>query len=208
MKKYLIILHCFAFLLTLTGNEVFFVPGWRTGDSSRAGCVRIMRDIYPGYDIFVKSWNSRVALTDAVKNAEVHAEKLKKELAAMPEARRKGLVLVGHSLGAAVVLEILSHLAENDMKVAEAVLLGTPVAADDPRLLRAMDAVIGKCYNVAFGGDTLLKFLYSFTASGEPLGVGGSKIKHPRFVDCIVKNAPDVTNHFAYKYLEALDRVK
>ncbi|MBO5823202.1 MAG: DUF726 domain-containing protein [Lentisphaeria bacterium] len=207
MKKYLTI-YCFALLLSLAGKEVFFVPGWRTGDSSRAGCVRIMRDIWPGYDISVKSWNSMTALADAVDNAAVKAEELKKELAAMPESRRKNLVLAGHSLGAAVVLDVLDYLAANNMTVAEAALLGTPVAADDPKLLRAVNAVYGKCFNVAFSGDTLLKFLYSFKASGLPLGVGGSKIKHPRFVDHIVKNAPDLTNHFAYKYLEALDRIK
>lgn len=207
MKKYLII-YCFAFLLSLSGNEVFFVPGWRTGNSSRAGCVRIMRDVWPGYDISVKSWESKTALADAVDNAAVKAEELKKELAAMPEARRKNLVLAGHSLGAAVVLDVLVFLAENNMKIAEAALLGAPVAADDPKLLKAMDAVQGKCFNVAFTGDTLLKFLYSFKASGLPLGVGGSRIKHPRFIDHMVKNAPDLTNHFAYKYLEELDRIK
>ncbi len=206
MKKYLTI-YCFALLLSLAGKEVFFVPGWRTGDSSRAGCVRIMRDIWPGYDIHVKSWDSNTALADAVDNAGIKAEELKKELAAMPEARRKNLVLAGHSLGAAVVLDVLDYLAANNMSVAEAALLGTPVAADDPKLLRAVNAVRGKCFNVAFSGDTLLKFLYSFKASGLPLGVGGSKIKHPCLVDHVVNNAPDFTNHFAYKYLEVLDTV-
>ena len=90
----------------VSGKEVFFVPGWRTGDSSRAGCVRIMRDIWPGYDISVKSWNSNVALTDAIKNAEHCADLLKKEISAMPEARRKNLILAGHSLGGAVVLDV------------------------------------------------------------------------------------------------------
>lgn len=206
MKKYLF--YFISILLcTASGKEVFFVPGWRTGNSSRAGCVRIMRDIYPGYDIDVKSWNSHVALTDAVKNAEICAQKLKKEISAMPESRRKELVLVGHSLGAAVVLDVLDHLAANRLKIAGAALLGTPVASDDPRLPRAMAAVAERCYNVAFAGDTLLQFLYSFNAPGKPLGVGGSCFKHPRFVEHIEKNEPDLTNHFAYKYLEVLDKV-
>ena len=191
----------------VSGKEVFFVPGWRTGDSSRAGCVRIMRDIWPGYDISVKSWNSNVALTDAIKNAEHCADLLKKEISAMPEARRKNLILAGHSLGGAVVLDVLDHLAKNKMKIAGAALLGTPAAADDPRLSKIMDALDGRCYNVAFAGDTLLQFLYSFNAQGKPLGVGGSRFKHPRFVEHVEKNEPDLTNHFAYKYLEVLDRV-
>ena len=191
----------------VSGKEVFFVPGWRTGDSSRAGCVRIMRDIWPGYDISVKSWNSNVALTDAIKNAEHCADLLKKGISAMPEARRKNLILAGHSLGGAVVLDVLDHLAKNKMKISGAALLGTPAAADDPRLPQIMAALDGRCYNVAFAGDTLLQFLYSFNAQGKPLGVGGSSFKHPRFVEHVEKNEPDLTNHFAYKYLEVLDRV-
>ena len=191
----------------LGAKEVFFVPGWRTGYSNRAGCVRIMRDIHPGYKITVKSWNSRVALTDAVKNAEICAEQLKKEICAMPDEQRKQLILIGHSLGAAVVLDILDHLAKNKMTIHSAALLGTPVAADDPRLARGIEAVETRCYNVAFSGDTLLKFLYSFNAPGLPMGVGGSSFKHPRFVEYIEKNEPDLTNHFAYKYLEVLDKV-
>lgn len=125
----------------------------------------------------------------------------------MPESRRKNLILAGHSLGGAVVLDVLDHLAKNKMKIAGAALLGTPAAADDPRLSKIMDALTGNCYNVAFAGDTLLQFLYSFNAQGKPLGVGGSSFKHPRFVEHVEKNEPDLTNHFAYKYLEVLDRV-
>ncbi len=206
MKKLFILLLLIG-IFAVNAAEVFFVPGWRTGDSSRAGCVRIMRDIWPGYDISVKSWNSRVALTDAIKNAEHCADLLKKEISSMPESRRKNLILAGHSLGGAVVLDVLDHLAKNKMKIAGAALLGTPAAADDPRLSKIMDALTGNCYNVAFAGDTLLQFLYSFNAQGKPLGVGGSSFKHPRFVEHIEKNEPDLTNHFAYKYLEVLDRV-
>ncbi len=201
-----VLLIC-VMMFHLGAKEVFFVPGWRTGNSSRAGCVRIMRDIYPGYDITIKSWNSRVALTDAVKNAEFCAKQLKKEITSMPEARRKQLILVGHSLGSAVVLDVLDCLAHHKMKISGAALLGTPVAADDPRLARGIEAVEKRCYNVAFSGDTLLQFLYSFTSSGKPMGIGGSNFKHPRFVEHIEKNEPALTNHFAYKYLEVLDRV-
>ena len=201
-----VLLIC-VMMFHLGAKEVFFVPGWRTGNSSRAGCVRIMRDIYPGYDITIKSWNSRVALTNAVKNAEFCAEQLKKEITSMPEARRKQLILVGHSLGSAVVLDVLDCLAHHKMKISGAALLGTPVAADDPRLARGIEAVEKRCYNVAFSGDTLLQFLYSFTSSGKPMGIGGCNFKHPRFVEHIEKNEPDLTNHFAYKYLEVLDKV-
>ena len=125
----------------------------------------------------------------------------------MPEERRKQLILVGHSLGAAVVLDILDHLAKNKMTVYAAALLGTPAAADDPRLARGIEAVESRCYSVAFSGDTLLTFLYSFNTPGLPMGVGGSTFKHPRFIEHIEKNAPDLTNHFAYRYLEVLDGV-
>lgn len=206
MKNCFLLLALLTFFLSSAG-EVFFVPGWRTGDSNRAGCVRIMRDIWPGMEITVKSWKSLVGLSEARKNAAQYSKVLLNEILQMPESRRKELVLAGHSLGAAIVLEVLNELEKRDISIGSAALLGAPVANDDPGILRGLNAVRGYCYNVAFTGDGILRTLYPLTESGSPLGTSGWKYFHPRMVESIVEQSFSFYHHYAYLYLEELDRL-
>ena len=188
-------------------DEVFFVPGWRTGNSSRAGCVRIINDIWPKVPVTVKSWDSLVSLEEAKQNAATYTGTLLKEILNMPAERRRELILTGHSLGAVIVLEILSELAERKMQIKEAALLGAPVPNNDPAIFRALDAVQKHCYNVAFSGDGVLRLLCPLSGTDEPLGVAGWKFSHPRFIESVVNRPFSLYNHFAYRYLEELDRL-
>ena len=119
----------------------------------------------------------------------------------MPETRRKQLILVGHSLGAAIVLDILDYLAEHDMKISEAALLGAPVPDDALSVFRAFSAVEKRLSNVAFSGDAILKLFYPWHL-GKPLGIAGWRYAHPRFAQTVVKPEFSFTNHYAYIYLE------
>ena len=195
------------FVSVCSAGEVFFVPGWRTGNSSRAGCVRIINDIWPGMPVAVKSWDSMVTLEEAKQNAAAYTGVLLKEILDMPESRRRELILAGHSLGAVIVLEILDELAERKMQIKEAALLGTPVANDDPRIFRVLNAVRNCCYNVAFSGDGVLKLLCPLSGTDEPLGVAGWKFSHPRLIESKLSQPFSLYNHFAYRYLEELDRL-
>ena len=206
MKNFVTSLLLLCAMLSHAG-EVFFVPGWRTGNSARAGCVRIMRDIWPGVPITVKSWKSMVTLEEAKQNAAAYTGVLLKEILDMPESRRRELILAGHSLGAVIVLEILDELAERRMQIREAALLGTPVANDDPRIFRALSATRNCCYNVAFSGDGVLKLLCPLSGTGKPLGVSGWKFSHPHLIESKVSQPFSLYNHFAYRYLEELDRL-
>lgn len=200
MKKFLIT-SVLSVMTLLPGAELFFVPGWRTGYSSRAGCVRIMKYIWPECRITVKSWNSKVPLDEAQENAVQYSAQLKAEILAMPENRRRELVLVGHSIGAAIVLDILDMLASRDLTIKEAVLLGAPVPDDDRRIFRAAAAVRGFISITSFRGDAILKLFYPWF-SGKPLGTAGWRFKHPKVFQLITKPEFSFTNHYAYIYLE------
>ena len=204
MKRLLTLLFISMFLCS-GGAEVFFVPGWRTGYSARAVCVRIMHDIWPGIPVKVKSWNSLVSLNEAKVNAENYTGTLLSEILAMPDARRRELILAGHSIGAVIVLEILKELDKRDLKIHSAALLGAPVANDDPGIFRALNAVRGICCNIAFSGDGVLRVFYPFSGSGDALGVAGWQYKHPRFIERCVKQPFSFYHHYAYRYLEELD---
>lgn len=202
-----VILFILFFVSVCSAGEVFFVPGWRTGNSSRAGCVRIIHDIWPGMPVTVKSWDSLVSLEEAKQNAATYTGALLKEILAMPAERRRELILTGHSLGAVIVLDILNELAERKMQIKAAALLGAPVPNNDPVIFRALDVVQKYCYNVAFTGDGVLRLLCPLSGTGEPLGVRGWQFSHPRFVESVVTQPFSLYNHFAYRYLEELDRL-
>ena len=206
MKNFVTSLLLLCAMLSHAG-EVFFVPGWRTGNSSRVGCVRIINDIWPGMPVTVKSWDSLVTLEEAKQNAATYTGTLLKEILDMPAERRRELILAGHSLGAVIVLEILDELAGRKMQIKEAALLGAPVPNNDPVIFRALDAVQKYCYNVAFTGDGVLRLLCPLSGTAEPLGVNGWKFSHPRFVESVVTLPFSLYNHFAYRYLEELDRL-
>ena len=206
MKKSVTLLVLFFAFASVAG-EVFFVPGWRTGYSSRAGCVRIIRDIWPGMTVTVKSWNSMVGLGEARVNAELYCKTLLAEIIAMPESSRKQLILTGHSLGAAIVLEILAELDKRNLQIRSAALLGAPVANDDSRILRALNAVTENCYNVAFAGDGVLRLLCPLSGTGNALGIDGWCYRHPRFIESRVEQSFSFYHHYAYRYLEALDKL-
>ena len=207
MLKYLCLLLLLlpGSAMVLSGQEVFLVPGWRTGYSGRDGCVRIMRDIWPGSDITVKSWNSLVSYSEAKKNAAEYTKVLLKELLDMPESRRRELIIVGHSIGADITVNILCSLAERNMTIREVALLGAALPYDDPRVWQVLKAVRGRCYNVVFPGDAVLRLLYSFSEGSSPLGAKGWKFSHSRFVEANIEKNFSFYNHYAYLYLEQLD---
>lgn len=195
----------FLLSLSLIGKEVFFVPGWRTGYSGRDGCIRIMRDIWPGTPIIAKPWKSLGLFSEVKENAREYTVALLAEIRAMPAARRRELILVGHSIGASIVVEVLTNLAKDGSQIREVVLLGAALPNDDPRLWDVLKAVRQRCYSVAFAGDGVLKLLYPFSENNTPLGISGWRYSHPRFVETRVDNSFSFFNHFAYLYLEALE---
>ena len=49
--------------------------------------------------------------------------------------------------------------------------------------------------------------LCPLSGTDEPLGVAGWKFSHPRFIESVVNRPFSLYNHFAYRYLEELDRL-
>jgi hypothetical protein len=204
-------LFCILFFITLSGAaaEVFFVPGWRTGFHGRDGCVRVLRDVYPGCEISVKSWNSKQSWQTTKKNAVIHTEKLLNEILQMPEARRRELILVGHSIGAKIVVDILNELRRRGMMVHSSALLGGALLRDDPAIASSLEAIRFYCCIVYNPHDWVLKILFPLdNRLHVPLGLYGWGGKDPRvFESCAPEERIGFFNHFAYIYLEELDRL-
>ena len=197
------------FLFFTAKAEVFFVPGWLTGFTPRTGSVRILKDIYPGRKISVCSWDSRRSWKITKLNSLNQKDKLLRDIVAMPEQRRENLILVGHSIGAEIVVDILSKLAQRNLKIHSAALLAGALPCDDLRIPAALKAVKNHICCIYNPDDGILKYLYPLDFSGiAPLGSIGWPGKNDRFFE-MRSGSPNHTlfNHFAYIYLEALDEL-
>ena len=201
------ILIIFLMFLTLrAAGEVWFVPGWRTGFDDRAGCVRILKTIYPDRKIKVCNWDSKQPWRATRINAGEYAALLFAQTAALPDEKLKQLILVGHSIGGDMVLDILSKLSVHGKKIHSASLLGAAVPCDDPRIGNALKAVRFEITNIYNPHDWVLKYLYPLDADAmAPLGYSGWAGSHPRFfeMECEAKRT-GFFNHFAYLYLYKL----
>ena len=199
----ILLIYSFSSALWAAEKEVFFIPGWKTGYSAREGCVAILKDIYPGVKITVKSWNSDVSWREAKKNAEEFTAVLAEELLSMNDERRRELILVGHSLGAKILLDAIMTLRDKDLKVSEIVLLGAalPYDCEDIRSLLPVSRTI--FFNVCFPDDALLKLLYPMFEGNIALGSSGWAYSDRRFVEYAVPETKlSFFNHYAYIYLE------
>ena len=84
---------------------------------------------------FLARWDK--AKRDTENVADALADKIEK--ATIRE--QKGLLLIGHSLGANIVVKTLSRLCAKGVKIHQAVLLGAAIDNDDPNIEQACGAV-------------------------------------------------------------------
>ena len=208
--RFLIFLLMFATLPLAA--EVFFIPGWQTGvDSSRDGCVRILKDIFPDETITVQSWDGMDLQWSLVKSkADAHTQRVLNRVLAMPEAQRRELIIIGHSIGARIAIEVLCELARRNIKIHSSAFLGGAVADDDPRIRRSLDAIRFTCCMVYNPDDWVLKYLYPLgeVIGHTPLGLYGWSERDMRvFESRAPKELFGPFNHYAYLYLYELARL-
>ena len=106
---------------------------------------------------------------DAYKNAGNVALSLSMIIAAMPKAEQESLVLVGHSLGAYIVIKTLESLSWRQMKINQAILLGAAIDGNDPAIPAACQATINPIEFTVNYLDWALA-LYPLVASNTALG--------------------------------------
>jgi pimeloyl-ACP methyl ester carboxylesterase len=143
------------------------------------------------------------------RNARVQTGKLLMEILAMPENDRRELILVGHSIGAQIVVDILCELSRRNLKIHSVSLLGGALPADDPRVADCLSAIRFYCTIVYNPDDWVLKYLFPLDNSlRKPLGLHGWSGSDPRVFEARAHTDRfGFCNHFAYLYLEELGRL-
>ncbi len=157
---------------------VYYIPGWR-GDVKGKGDKDLSR-AFPGAQHECFDWPGRMTEILGWPKALLNSDKVWRQLAdrlmALSDDERSRVTLVGHSLGARIVVRVLAELGRHRLKVKRGVLLAAAIPNDDPDLTIMGQGselqILAACNPM----DFILKYIYSLFGgeSGVPYGTDGS----------------------------------
>lgn len=205
---------------------VWYFPGWMRTQTPQDGVIPALEATFPEAEIVFKAWEGDTLWPLATKNADEAAEKFAAEIAAMSEAERARLILVGHSLGGRIAARVAAKLGEKGLKVREVVLMGAAIPYKDKDVETMGKGCELPIVAVCNPQDVTLKYIYAafglewsaaFGANG-----GIARIENCReyvVPASLVKEAPlnrpwadveafrEVANHHALFYIAALRKI-
>lgn len=144
---------------------IWFLPGWNSDGKLYDDDICRLKNALHSDSIVVKNWDGCGSWENAVDNAEKSAIALTDEITKMNRAQQKDLILVGHSLGAKIVVDIMAGLSDRNISIQKGVLLGPAISADDDNLRRA--AQCSQLIVVRGEDDQVLKYFYPLVSNGN-----------------------------------------
>ena len=156
-------------------DVIYYIPGWRGEGKGKGDKDLILA--FPGAQYKCFDWPGR---KKGWKNALLNSEKvwrhLADELIALSDDERSRVTLVGHSLGARIVVRVLAELGRHRLKVKRGVLLATAIPNDDSDLACMGCGVELRILAMCNPMDSTLKYLYSVLGGedGVAYGMDGS----------------------------------
>ena len=137
----------------------------------------------------------------AVESAKIASRALAQSLLRLSDQEREKIILVGHSLGANIVIRTLYKLNTNNVCIWKAVLLGAAMNYNDKMIRPACNGVKDRIISVINSADYALA-LYSMINSEEALGCGyGGLIDRQRYLEIATDPVPE---HASLFYLQQL----
>lgn len=167
---------------------IWYFPGWMKASVPDERTLGYMTNSFTEAAIEFKTWDGdNIVWPLAVDSADKESWRFAFEIAMMPEKERESLTLAGHSLGGRIVARVLARLAENGLKVKQAVLMGAAIPSDDPDLEKMGRASILPVLAVCNPKDNVLRYVYA-TMGGEravAFGANGTIKPCHNVVECV-----------------------
>ena len=213
--------------MAVLAATVWFIPGWLRTAEPHGDVLECVSNAFPEASVEFKSWDGdNIVWPLSVDAADKESWRFAFEIAMMPKEKRESLTLVGHSLGGRITARVLARLAENGMKVRQAVLMGAAIPSGDPDLKAMGRASILPVLAVCNPEDNVLRYVYAI-AGGEKavaFGANGTPAPCANVVECVtptnlVKNVElgekwavmsalkHVANHHEKFYIEYARRI-
>ncbi len=178
-------------------KRVVLCPGWLTENADGAEIAEILRPIFPNATFDFYRWRSNVSWSEARQYVDSDgAADLEAFLRRSP-FDLSSVVLFGHSLGSRLAIRTLARLSREPRKlglwsrrptnrVAQAILTGAAIDADDADLDAAVRGSNAPICNFFNRSDRVLSYLYRAAEQKTPLGLSGAESNRENYVDCVV----------------------
>ena len=212
--------------MAVLAATVWFIPGWLRTAEPHEGILECVSNAFPEASVEFKAWDGdNLVWPLSVDSADKESWRFAFEVAMMPPEVRTNLTLVGHSLGGRITARVLARLAENGLKVKQAILMGAAIPANDPDLVKMGLATELPVLAVCNPKDHVLRYVYA-TVGGEgavAFGANGTPTPCANVVECVTptnitsevdiggiwakKVIKDIANHHEKFYLEYARRI-
>ena len=212
--------------MAVLAATVWFIPGWLRTAEPHEGIMECVSNAFPEASVEFKAWDGdNLVWPLSVDSADKESWRFAFEVAMMPPEARTNLTLVGHSLGGRITARVLARLAENGLKVKQAILMGAAIPANDPDLVKMGLATELPVLAVCNPKDHVLRYVYA-TVGGEgsvAFGANGTPTPCENVVECVTptnitsevdiggiwakKVIKDIANHHEKFYLEYARRI-
>ena len=212
--------------MAVLAATVWFIPGWLRTAEPHEGIMECVSNAFPEASVEFKAWDGdNLVWPLSVDSADKESWRFAFEIAMMPPEVRTNLTLVGHSLGGRITARVLARLAENGLKVKQAILMGAAIPATDPDLVKMGLATELPVLAVCNPKDHVLRYVYA-TVGGEgavAFGANGTPTPCANVVECVTptnitsevdiggiwakKVIKDIANHHEKFYLEYARRI-
>ena len=212
--------------MAIMAATVWFIPGWLRTAEPHEGILECVSNAFPEASVEFKAWDGdNLVWPLSVDSADKESWRFAFEIAMMPPEVRTNLTLVGHSLGGRITARVLARLAENGLKVKQAILMGAAIPANDPDLVKMGLATELPVLAVCNPKDHVLRYVYA-TVGGEgavAFGANGTPTPCANVVECVTptnitsevdiggiwakKVIKDIANHHEKFYLEYARRI-
>ena len=212
--------------MAIMAATVWFIPGWLRTAEPHEGILECVSNAFPEASVEFKAWDGdNLVWPLSVDSADKESWRFAFEVAMMPPEVRTNLTLVGHSLGGRITARVLARLAENGLKVKQAILMGAAIPANDPDLVKMGLATELPVLAVCNPKDHVLRYVYA-TVGGEgavAFGANGTPTPCENVVECVTptnitsevdiggiwakKVIKDIANHHEKFYLEYARRI-
>ena len=212
--------------MAIMAATVWFIPGWLRTAEPHEGIMECVSNAFPEASVEFKAWDGdNLVWPLSVDSADKESWRFAFEIAMMTPEVRTNLTLVGHSLGGRITARVLARLAENGLKVKQAILMGAAIPANDPDLVKMGLATELPVLAVCNPKDHVLRYVYA-TVGGEgavAFGANGTPTPCENVVECVTptnitsevdiggiwakKVIKDIANHHEKFYLEYARRI-
>lgn len=140
---------------------VIYVHGWAPDPSiTQVKEVEILKSVFPDSQIEVVSWAAQTDFNECLQRADKEAIQLAKRIAALPEKKRRNLVLVGHSLGGRIAIRTMSRLSQKNLPIRSGIFLAAAIPHDDPDIAFAIKNSLEPNVNIYNRQDYILRHAY------------------------------------------------